>query len=134
MKKRRMDLEPAEAGENEAGFEEEARMSAAERLGREMLDRLGADEETDEDELADAIIEMMTRMSDAPAAPEKPRTNELPENVRDPFGTLPRMPVPMKTGSVKPEPADYSEMSVKQFNELKKLLKKANADGKRIRL
>lgn len=134
MKNRMNGIEPAPAGENEALGEEAKRVSAAERLGREMLDRLGADEETDEDELADAVIEVLSRMSEAPAADEKRKPNELPENVRDPFGTVPKMPVPMKTGSVRPEETDYSEMSLKQFNELKKLLKKANADGKRIRL
>lgn len=133
MKKRNQEFAPVPAEETNAPAGEERRVSAAERLGREMLLRLGADEDTDEDELAEAIIEVMAGMKDGLKAPEY-KTNELPEDVRDPFGTMPKIPVPMKTDSRKAESADYSEMSTKQFNELKKLLKKANADGKRIRL
>ena len=44
------------------------------------------------------------------------------------------MPVPMRTGSTASAPVDYEDMSAAQFKELKKLLKKASADGKRIRL
>ncbi|MBQ1892472.1 MAG: hypothetical protein II155_00045 [Clostridia bacterium] len=134
MKKRNIVTPPAPAEENDAPAEEEKRVSAAERLGREMLARLGADDETDEDELAEAIIEIMAGMNDGAEAPARRGANELDDDVRDPFGTMPKMPVPMRTGSGSPKSTDYSEMSTKQFNELKKLLKKASADGKRIRL
>ncbi len=132
MKKRNLEFIPAEETNAPAG--EEKRMSAAERLGREMLARLGAGEDTDEDELAEAIIEVMAGLKDGADAPAGRYSNELPEDVRDPFGTMPKMPVPMRTDSRKAESTDYSEMSAKQFNELKKLLKKASADGKKIRL
>lgn len=119
-------------------------VSAAERLGRAMLDRIGgAGDGVTEDELVDALLEEW----DGEAGPEdegeedynegEPDEYELEEEEEEEDGepfTVNRRPVPMRAASAASAPVDYAEMSAKQFNDLKKLLKKASADGKRIRL
>ncbi len=105
--------------------------SAAERLGRALLNSFGALGGVSEDELVEAILSEWPSRRDR--APETETADEA-EQGADPFGEPVRRPVPMRTGSIGSKPVDYSEMSVKQFNDLKKLLKKAHADGKRIKL
>ena len=108
-------------GEN-AGEEETAlKTSPAERLGRALLDSLGA-QELDEEELVEALLGEWENRDREPAKSAEPV-----------FGT-PKRPIPMKTGSNASSPVDYADMSREQFRELKKLLKKAAMDGKRIKI
>ena len=120
-------------------------ISAAERLGSALLSELGGVEGVTDDELVDAILREW--VSNRGKAHSRVNRTELPnEELEDgtadynsgelfePFGENPRTPVPMRTGSRGSDPVDYSEMSSQQFNNLKKLLKKASADGRRIRL
>ena len=166
-----MSLGPAEAEAGSPGFEGYAAegesedgaiggVSAAERLGRALLERFGgAPEGATEDDLVDAILENWGMPEeDAPADDdeddddgedgdyggdednsgdddyEDDEDEELPTDDEGPFGAQVRRPVPMRTGSQASSPLDYSEMSRKQFNEIRKLIKKASSDGKRIRL
>lgn len=104
--------------------------SAAERLGRALLDSLGPIEGADEDELVDAMLREWNVKRDGRGSAKKPERKEA----EDPFRDIARPPVPMRTGSSAEAPVDYSDMSRKQFSELRKLLKKAAADGRRIRI
>lgn len=121
-----------------ASDEEPVSASAAERLGRAMLERIGGvDDDVTEDELVDAILEEWD-MSDETAPEDEEPAPEDEEQEEEGEPSLPfeteRRPVPMKADSMAGKPVDYAEMSAKQFNDLKKLLKKASADGKRIKL
>jgi hypothetical protein len=127
--------------EPEAGEKEAYKPSAAERLGSALLKTLGGVEGVSEDELVDALLGEWNGMEHGPKRVEKPEAaNDVrgmlrgDEDGANPFGDDARMPVPMKAGAANAEPMDYSEMSAEQFARLKKLLKKAAADGKRIRL
>ncbi|MCR5809085.1 MAG: hypothetical protein K6G56_05935 [Clostridiales bacterium] len=122
-----------------------AEASAAERLGRALIERLGGvPEGVTEDELVDALLENMDGEKEAGEETGPARGEEkasFPEQIdddddeaEDPFGGSARRPVPMRTGSAASAPVDYADMTAKQFNDLKKLLKKASADGKRITL
>lgn len=137
--------------------------SPAERLGEAMLERLGIDPAEDA-ELVNALIEewgRLPRSEEAPKEPEEPdedeeepdeeegsdeegeegdepapreMTEEIdPEELEELFSRG-RRPVPMRTGSAASRRVDYSDMSAKQFAELKKLIRRADADGKRIKL
>lgn len=124
-----------------AAEEETVSSSAAERLGRAMLDRFGdVDDDVTEDELVDAILEAWDMSGETAPEEDEPAPEAEPEEEPEedgeenvPFETE-RRPVPMRAGTNAAKPVDYAEMSAKQFNDLKKLLKKASADGKRIRL
>lgn len=125
------------------------RMNAAERLGRALLESLGAIEGVSEDELVDAVLENFGGGTGGDKRAE-PAQEPVPETVREPealaaltAGEAPDgaelwedrpVPVPMRTGSGRTAPVDYSTMSAEQFARLRKLLKKANADGRRIKL
>ena len=122
-----------------------AQASAAERLGRALLGALGGVEGVSEDELVDAVLGEWQPSAHGRGEAEKTAPARetdaaklILENDGDeadsPFGETFPTPVPMKAGSGKAEPIDYTEMSAEQFNRLKKLLKKANADGRKIRL
>ena len=104
-------------------------MSAAEKLGRAVLDSLGTVEGADEDELVEAILGEWK-----PGRAETERPAGEAGEAFDPFGARSRRPVPMRAGSGAPSSVDYADMSPKQFSELKRLLKKAAADGKRIKI
>ena len=110
--------------------------SAAQRLGEAILSLLGPVEGVSEDELVDALIagfEERRSGSRTEAAEPVEEPAEAPAE-GFPFKGEERTPVPMRTAGAGASPVDYGEMSLKQFNELKKLLKKANADGRRIKL
>ena len=109
----------------------EADVSAAERLGRAILDSLGSVEGASEDELVDAIIREWTGRKAESSSKDAVRT-EKP--APDPFAGVMKPPVPMRANSAAPNAVDYQDMSKKQFSELKKLLKKAAADGRKIKL
>ena len=131
------ELEPVrEAAEEAAKEADNAPSSAAERLGRAMLSRLGAIEGLGEDELVDALLENWGKLPEPEDdGEEEPEENELPEfPAEEIFEARSRRPVPMRTGSMAAERVDYSDMSAKQFAELKKLLKRASADGRKIKL
>ncbi|MBO4848675.1 MAG: hypothetical protein J5586_05935 [Clostridia bacterium] len=100
----------------------------AERLGRAMLARLGAAEDVDEDELVDALVREWEAVPAAPEEPEEPRADA--EEIFAPV----RRPVPMRTGGAASSPVDYAGMSREQFRKLGKFLKRADSDGRRIRL
>ena len=117
--------------------------NAAERLGRAMLDAFGGLEGVTEDELVDAVLgewnpseggraeaEASTLIPAGAAEAEEEGT----ELLRSPFPAAARTPVPMRTCENTIAPVDYSQMSAKQFADLKRMLRKAAADGKRIRL
>lgn len=148
-------LAPEKGGEAEAA----PRVSAAERLGQAMLARLGIPEGEEGEELIDALLEEWNALpapeddsedeseDEAPDAepeedePEAVPAGELPEDMGgiDPeeleeLFSGSRRPVPMRTGSASSERVDYSDMSPKQFNELKKLIRRASADGRKVRL
>ncbi|MCR5610408.1 MAG: hypothetical protein K6F68_01040 [Clostridiales bacterium] len=109
------------------GENESPKASAAERLGRALLDSFGAVEGMNEDELVDALLgEWSSRQSQA-GETEKAEP-------REPFEPALKPPVPMKAGVSAPQPMNYADMPAKQFNELKKLLKKAAMDGKRMKI
>lgn len=130
--------------------ESEPRVSAAERLGKALLESLGGVEGVSEDELVDAVLE--SRAAGMEAVPRRAKDTADPaegiaEALREDAADAPSdqmtgarvwedapVPVPMRTGSGRTEPVDYSTMSAEQFARLRKLLKKANADGKRIKL
>ncbi|MBO4383802.1 MAG: hypothetical protein J5854_00070 [Clostridia bacterium] len=105
-----------------ADGEERVSVSPAERLGRAMLDRFGTAEGMSESELVDAILGEWNARKEPSGMPAEP------------FEPVPKLPVPMKAGVNTPQPADYADMPAKQFNELKKLLKKAALDGKRMKI
>lgn len=116
---------------------------AAERLGRWMLDSLGPiDDGVTEDELVDAILSERTAgAADAEDREEQEEPEEggepgfePTEDGEQPFEPAPRRPRPMRTGSAQSAPVDYADMSAEQFRNIRKLLKKAAADGRRIRL
>ncbi len=118
-------------------------VSAAERLGRWLLDSLGAaDDGVTEDELVDAILNERTAAGDSLAEPEEEEERDegaAPQPVPDedgdlPFEPAPRRPRHMRTGGAQSAPVDYSDMSAEQFRSIRKLLKKAAADGRRIKL
>ena len=139
--KRMLELADAEQNAAEAPkANEKAAKSAAERLGEALLSSLGGVEGVSEDELVDALLgEWKPRAAAAEAEPEahdETPAAEMPggEAQVNPFGENARMPVPMKADAANTEPMDYSEMSAEQFAKLRKLLKRAAADGKRIRL
>lgn len=128
--------------EEEAGGKSDE-ASAAERLGRAVLGLLGPVEGVSEDELVDALIASFENRRAKPSAgapAEEPEALPLEDELAEapkagfPFEKAERTPVPMRTAGAGSEPVDYSQMSPKQFSELKKLLKKATADGRRIRL
>ena len=120
--------------------EPEARAAdPAERLGRAMLDRLGIPEGLDEDELVDALLDewMNGEDEEEPEEEEEDDEEELPVprgDAPEDLFTHSRRPVPMRAGAGVSSPVDYQDMSAEQFRNLKKFMKKASADGKRIRL
>jgi hypothetical protein len=122
-----------DAGESAAERSAEPRASAAERLGRAMLERLGGIEGLSEEELVEALLKGWDRLP-APEEEEPEESGEPEFPAEELFKPQPRRPVPMRTGSMASERVDYSEMSAKQFAELKKLLKRAGADGRKIKL
>ena len=107
----------------------EVRVSAAERLGRALLASLGEVPGADENEIVDAILSEWTGAKEKAARPVKAEKPAI-----DPFAGVMRPPVPMRADSSSGAPLDYADMSRKQFGELKKLLKKAAADGRKIKL
>lgn len=102
---------------------EDNTVSAAERLGRALLESLGLPEGVTEDEAADAVISEWESMKTRGRKP-----------ARDPFAGVVRPPVPMRANSAPASGMDYADMSAKQFGELKRLLKKAASDGRKIKL
>lgn len=125
--------EVAELEGPEAPEAEEEGASAAERLGRAMLDAFGSvDDGVTEDELVDAILGEWAYNKELEESGDS-REEEVPSENESPFNRD-RRPVPMRTASAATHPVDYADMSAKQFGELKKLLKRASADGRRIRL
>ena len=125
-------------------------VSPAERLGRALLDTLGAaDDGVTEDELVEAILgewsaadreELYDGTDDEPEddeqedAPAGASAAEAGDEGDSPFAPRAKRPAPMRTGSAASDPVDYADMSSAQFRELRKLLKKAASEGKRIRL
>ncbi len=107
--------------------------SAAERVGRALLERLGADG-MDEDELADAIIAVWENEGAAPLVYAEPDTE--PEAPAKPplVAERRRMPQPMRADAAAPAPLDYDRLTAEQFRRLKKQLQKAAADGRKVRL
>lgn len=136
---------------------EQSGASAAERLGRALLDTLGLADDVNEDELVEAVLGEWANRDESGEADEADETggeplydgtedepgydergydergSDEPEEDDVPFGRA-RRPVPIRTAGAASAPVDYADMSTEQFRELKKLLKKAAADGKRIRL
>ncbi len=138
---------------------EQSGASAAERLGRALLDTLGLADDVNEDELVEAVLGEWANRDESGEAGEADEADEDGEPLYDgtedergydergydergydkpeeddvPFGRA-RRPVPIRTAGAASAPVDYADMSTEQFRELKKLLKKAAADGKRIRL
>ena len=143
---------------------EQSGASAAERLGRALLDTLGLADDVNEDELVEAVLGEWANRDESGEAGEADEADEAGEPLYDgtedepgydergydergsdergsdepeeddvPFGRV-RRPVPIRTAGAASAPVDYADMSTEQFRELKKLLKKAAADGKRIKL
>ena len=138
---------------------EQSGASAAERLGRALLDTLGLADDVNEDELVEAVLGEWANRDESGEAGEADEADEAGEPLYDgtedepgydergydergydkpeeddvPFGRV-RRPVPIRTAGTASAPVDYADMSTEQFRELKKLLKKAAADGKRIKL
>lgn len=141
---------------------EQSGASAAERLGRALLDTLGLADDVNEDELVEAVLGEWANRDESGEAGEAGEADEAdedgeplydgtedepgydergydergydkPEEDDVPFGRA-RRPVPIRTAGAASAPVDYADMSTEQFRELKKLLKKAAADGKRIKL
>lgn len=108
--------------DDENGEQEESAVSPAERLGRALLDEFGPVEGVTEDELVDALLDAWKKR-------ERRR-----ETGAEPFEKSAKRPVPMRTGSNAAAPVDYADMSQKQFSEFKRMLKKASADGKKVRI
>ena len=152
------ELEGEPESKEKSGAAEKHAVSAAERVGRALLDRLGSASGLSEDALADAIIavwedpealtggeaegngkggalkpyvepEMKIFGSDASAA-------DLLEGESRPlpFTEHKRTSAPIRSGGIQAEPIDYEELTDEQFRRLKKQLQKAAADGKRVRL
>lgn len=121
--------------ELKAGIEdgEGAKASAAERLGRALLESFGKVEGMSEDELVDALLSEWGRRAETAKEAAPAETAETAESA-EPFGAVPKLPVPMKAGVNAPQPMNYADMPSKQFNELKKLLKKAALDGKKMKI
>jgi|GEM_PF-3014690 len=144
----------ASAGDESAAEERGNEPSAAEKVGRALLDRLGNSTGMEEDELADAIIAVWddpdTLTGGEPLQEKRPYeepalevSGEAASSIGgeaassiggSPFGEHRRIPVPLRSGSAEAAPVDYDELTREQFMKLKKQLKKAAADGKRVRL
>ena len=144
----------ASAGDESAAEERGNEPSAAEKVGRALLDRLGNSTGMEEDELADAIIAVWddpdTLTGGEPPQEKRPYeepalevSGEAASSIGgeaassiggSPFGEHRRIPVPLRSGSAEAAPVDYDELTREQFMKLKKQLKKAAADGKRVRL
>ena len=122
--------EPEERGEKNGP-------SAAERVGRALLDKLGGVTGMDEEELADAIVAMWKQpRGHAESEPEAENAAGLLEGAKpsSPFEAPARTPVPIKSGAIAQAPVDYDELTDAQFSELRRKLKRAAADGKKIKL
>lgn len=142
--KRLLDEVKGFSAADESAAEPVGAESPAAKLGRFMLDSLGSVEGVSEEELVEALIgAFSSRRSgagsgEAPSAePEELTAAELAESPSEggfPFERADCAPMPMRTGSGGARPMDYSEMSTKQFNDLRRMLKKASADGRRIKL
>ncbi|MBO6061549.1 MAG: hypothetical protein J6P98_05495 [Clostridia bacterium] len=126
----------ANSAPREEAPEEPKAMSPAERLGRALLDRLGAaDDGVTEEELVEAILAERENAGDPEPEPEEEPGDQPEEREAEPpFAGHSRRPLPIKTGSASPAPVDYADMSAEQFRSIRKLLKKAAAEGRRIKL
>lgn len=119
-------------------------MNPAEVIGRALLDRLGASTGLSEEELVDFILEAWTRDTAAKNAEADDRSGISAENLLPSNGEKAkapvsierpkRLPMPMRGMNIEAPAIDYTELSSEQFRELKRQLKKAGADGKRVRL
>lgn len=138
MKKRSMkDMLSALGGSEGSMPETAAKSNAAETVGRALLDRLGRITDMSEEELVKLILKAWEE-ADAKVPAEK---TKLPEKL----GTgsdaplsrgkaMPKLPKPMRSGASETPAIDYSELTSEQFKELKKMLAKAQSDGRKVRL
>lgn len=144
MKMRKSMIELLERLENERGGERtDAPETAEHRLGAAMLERLGIPEGIDREEAVDRILLHWDELSDSYGAEAHGNGMRMPEREQPVFKAeytpqrnegrvmLPR-PIPGRLGQA-PE-ADYESMSAEQFRRLRKQLKRAASDGRRVRL
>ncbi len=150
----------AEGYSAEGSSAEGGTRSAAETVGRALLDRLGASTGLSEDRLAELIIKAWDSAEDSAdetascetasfeTAPDKTAADTLAAaNSPSPVGqnglsALPitlegsqkKRPLPIKSGSTEAPATDYTELSDEQFKALKRQLQKATSDGRRVRL
>ncbi len=138
----RAGTEPGRTEEGRVGERpSDAEMSPAEMVGRALLDRLGSGTGLSERELAEAILDVWAHPDKlAPnGEPQEPATDdEAGESAErtpvTPFGEHRRMPKPIRSGAAAPQRIDYDELTDEQFRTLRKQLKKAEADGKKVRI
>ena len=89
-----------------------------------------------EDELADAITAVWAQPQASADEPEAVPAEKLfgGKTGQSPFAAPARTPVPIRSGAPAQTPIDYDELTDAQFGELRRRLKRAAAEGKKIKL
>lgn len=116
--------------ENEQDLDAAGEAEALMRLGAEFLKRLDIPEGMSAAEAVDAIISMW---DEGGKAGEGAGYTERIRRENDPVTTA-KLPKTLRGGLNELPEADYESMSAEQFRRLKKQLKRADMDGRRIRL
>lgn len=128
---RRMAEEALEEGTGNADSEKSPRSS--DKAARAEGARSSAEEAPLTDgEAAELVTELFGVMPEAVTAPKDPPA--AADGGRIPFPEAPRRPSQIRAEAGEPAPLDYADMSRKQFAELKKLLRRAAGDGRRIKI
>ena len=106
--------------------EEAFKPSPAERLGRVILDTVELESPKEEDRFVDVLIDAWKRT--------QRNADEKSGEDGDPVFETAKRPVPIRAGAGSAVPVDYADMPAKQFRELKKQLKKAALDGRKVKI
>lgn len=117
-----------------AGDEKTAAENALMRLGSALLDRLHVPEGMTLTEAVDAVLSVW---ENAGSAAEEPDTDEETGEEQEEAPEAPQkrsFPRPMHGSMTSDTGADYDSMSAEQFRRLKKQLRRASMDGRKIRL
>lgn len=111
----------------EGGSEFDDETEALARLGEAFIERLDLPHGMSVAEAADTIISMW---AEADASAERHRD----EDEHTVYESTARLPKTLRGGLNELPEADYESMTSEQFRRLKKQLKRADMDGRRIRL
>lgn len=107
---------------------------ALKRLGAAFIARLNVPEGMTTAEAVEAILSCWEKdVAAAPVRAEEAPAEDEPE-AKEPAKSVTRLPKTLRGGMGEAPEADYESMSAEQFRRLKKQLKRAAADGRKIRL